>query len=176
MVETILDLPIVSKFILPFLLVFFIVFAILKKTKVLGDNQDQINALVSFVIGLIFVGASFQKLMVENLILFLTIAIIVAFVGLLLWGFVTGDSPTIGVIGNDGKGLKWTAGIIITLAVVIAVLWSAGIGLSFFDPLFNQSWSKMFWTNAAFIVVIGLVVAIVYKNNSDGDGDSDDSG
>lgn len=168
MVETFLDIPLISKFILPFLLVFFIVFAILKKTKIFDDEQDQINALVSFVIGLIFVGASFQKLMVENLILFLTVAIVVAFVGLLLWGFVTGDAPKIGIIGNDNNGLKWVAGIIITITVVVAVFWSAGIGLSFFDPLFSQSWSKTFWTNLAFIVVIGLVVAIVYKTNSSG--------
>ena len=68
--ETILQSTIVSKFILPFLLVFFIVFAILEKTKLLGDGQKQLNALLAFVIGLIFTGAVFPKEVVGNLVLF----------------------------------------------------------------------------------------------------------
>ncbi len=66
----------------------FIVFAVLEKTKVLGDDKKQLNALLAFVIGLIFVGAVFPKLIVANMILFLTVALVIVFVVLLLWGFV----------------------------------------------------------------------------------------
>ena len=51
---TILQHWIFTKFALPFLLVFFIVYGVLAKTKVLGDAK-QLNAMVSFVIGLIFI-------------------------------------------------------------------------------------------------------------------------
>src|SRR3989344_1899534 len=105
-IETILQHWIFTSFILPFLLVFFIVFAILEKTKIFGDGKKQLNALLAFVIGLIFVGAVFPKLVVGNLILFLTVALVIVFVTLLLWGFVTGGEAKI-----EGKGIKWAAGI-----------------------------------------------------------------
>ena len=164
--ETILQSTVVSKFILPFLLIFFIVFAILEKTKLLGDGQKQLNALISFVISLIFVGAVFPKEVVGNLVLFLSVAIVVVFVTLLIWGFV-GGGDKVELSGN----VKKLAGVGVLIAVIIAVLWAVGIKLaeasSFFDDLVNilfyQSWSSSFWTNALFIVVIAVALALVLK-------------
>jgi hypothetical protein len=157
-VETVLQSEILTKFVYPFLLVFFIVFAVLEKTKVLGDEKRQLNALVAFVIGLIFVGAVFPKLVVANMILFLTVALVVVFVVLLLWGFVAGD---IKEGFKVGKGLKIFLMIVIGIAVVIAVFWATGVGGGFFDFLFSSSWSNVFWTNFLFIVVIAAALALV---------------
>lgn len=147
-----------TKFVLPFLLIFFIVFAILEKTKVLGDNK-QISALVAFVIGLIFVGAVFPKEVVGNLILFLTVALVVLFVVLLLWGFVSG--------GKEGFEIEgWMKNVllgVVSVAVVIAVLWATGIQGGVIDLLFYQNWSGTFWTNALFIVAIAAALALVLK-------------
>jgi multisubunit Na+/H+ antiporter MnhB subunit len=52
---TILQAPLLIDFIYPFLLIFFIVFAILEKSKLFGDEKKQLNALVALVIGLIFI-------------------------------------------------------------------------------------------------------------------------
>ena len=160
MAETILQNWIFSQFVLPFLLIFFLVFGILEKTKFFGEDKKQLHALIAFVIGLIFVGAIFPKLVVGNLILFLTIAIVVMFVGLLLWGFVSGDEPKI-----TGK-LKVPFGILIAIAVLGALLWALGTPGGFFrdafDFVFQSSWSKSFWTNAVFVVVvIAALVAVV---------------
>ena len=149
-----------TKFALPFLLMFFVVFAILEKTKVFGGDNKQINAMVAFVISLIFIGAANQKAIVENLILFLTVALIVAFVALLLWGFVSGDDLQIG----DTK-MKWAAGIIVGVAVVAAVLWATGIQGGVIDLLFYQSWSSTFWTNALFVVAIAAALTLVLRNS-----------
>ncbi len=154
--ETILQHWIFTQFALPFLLVFFIVFAILEKTKVLGDDKKQLDALVAFLIALIFVSAVFPKLVVGNLILFLTVAIIVVFVGLLIWGFVSGGEAKL-----EGKGIKIAAGIVILIAVIAAVLWATGVGFGFIEYMFTQEWSKTFWTNALFIVVIAAALALV---------------
>lgn len=161
--ETILQHPIFSQFALPFLLIFFIVFAILEKTKVLGDGKTQINALTAFVIGLIFVGAVFPREVVSNLILFLTVAIVVVFIALLLWGFATGGGLEKNII--TGNGLKWAMGIVVVIAVVIAVLWATGVQGGIYDLLFKQDWSTTFWTNFAFIVVIAVALAIVLKKS-----------
>jgi hypothetical protein len=157
MVETILQHWIFTQFALPFLLMFFIVYAVLEKTKILGDNK-QTNSIVSFVIALIFVSAVFPKLVVANLILFLTVAIIVVFVGLLIWGFVSGGEAKI-----SGKKLPMVAGIIIAIAVVAAVLWATGIGFEFIEYIFVQEWSNAFWTNVLFVAVIAAALGLALK-------------
>lgn len=156
-VETILQSEILTKFVYPFLLIFFIVFAVLEKTKVLGDDKKQLNALVAFVIGLIFVGAVFPKLVVANMILFLTVALVVMFVVLLLWGFVSSGDKGFEI----SKGLKTFLFIVLGIAVVVAVFWAIGVGGGFFDFLFSSSWSGVFWTNFLFIVVIAAALALV---------------
>jgi len=154
--ETILQHWIFTEFVLPFLFIFAIVFAILEKTKVLGDNKHQVNAIVAFVMGLIFVSAVYPKEVVGNLILFLIVAIVVVFVGLLLWGFVSGGEAKI----ENGK-VKWVAGGVVAISVIIAVLWATGTQGGIFSFLFTQSWSPTFWTNVLFIIVIGAAIALV---------------
>ena len=68
--ETFLQHWIFTQYLFPFLLVFFIVFALLERTKLFGDGKKQLDALISFVIGLIFVVAGVPKLIVGNMILF----------------------------------------------------------------------------------------------------------
>jgi hypothetical protein len=157
--ETILQHWVISNFVLPFLLIFFILYGILEKTKALGENK-QLNALVSLVVGLIFVGAISPKLVVENLILFFTVAIVVLFIALLLWGFASGQEAKL----PDSKGLKAAVGAVIVLAVVGALLVVVGIEGAVFDFLFRQDWSGEFWTNAAFIAVIVIAVALMMKS------------
>lgn len=157
---TILQHWVLTQFILPFLLVFFIIFAVLQKTKLLGDGKKQLDALVAFIIGLFFVGAVFPKLVVGNLILFMTVSIVIVFVVLILWGFATGSEAKI-----ESKGMKWIAGIIIFVAVVIAVLWATGSAQQVSDFLFKQNWSDTFWTSVSFIVVIAIALALILKGS-----------
>ncbi len=158
--ELFLQNPVFTKFILPFLLIFFVVYAILQRTKVFGDDVSQVNALIAFVIGLIFVGVAFPKEVVENLILFMTVALIVVFVFLILWGFVSGQPLKI-----ESTGLRWFSGIVIAVVVVIAVLWASGIQGGVFDFLFGQSWSGTFWTNVLFIVLVGIALAVIVRSS-----------
>src|SRR3989344_6435799 len=103
MADNILQHEALTDFVYPFLLVFFIVFAILEKTKVLGSEKKQINAFVAFVIGLIFVAAVNPKIIVTDLVLFLSVALVIVFVVLLLWGFVSGSEAK---FGEGNKALK----------------------------------------------------------------------
>jgi len=150
-----------TKFAFPFLLVFFVVFGILEKTKVLGEGKKQLDALTAFVIALIFVSVAYPVLVVNNLVLFLTVAIIVVFVALLLWGFVSGSEK----VEIKSTGLKWVFGIVVIFTVIIAVLWATGTKNSVFDFLFNQSWSGGFWTNVLFIIVVAVALAVVIKSS-----------
>lgn len=163
MADTILQHPIFVRFVLPFFLIFFIVFAILEKTSILGEKKRQINALVAFVIGLIFISFAYPVDVISNLILFLTIALVTMFVSLLIWGFSVGDSGTI-----QKTWIKYVLGIVITIAVVVALLWATGVGTTVSDWLFKQNWSGEFWTNITFVLAIGIALALVLKTGGGG--------
>jgi len=159
MADTILQHWIVVQFILPFTLVFAIVYALLAKTKILGEGK-QVNAIIAGVIGLIFVSALEPKLIVENMILFLTVAIVIVFVVLILWGFVSGGGDKGFIIEG---WMKWVLWIVIGIAVIVASLWATGVSVDF---LFKQSWSNTFWTNFIFVAVVAAALAVVLKTGS----------
>jgi len=163
-IETVLQHEIFVRFALPFLLVFLIVYAILEMSKILGENH-QVNALLAFVVGLIMVSVSYPTEVVSNMILFLTVAIVVMFVALLMWGFITSGEFK----GLDGAptGLKWVLGIGVVVATVIALFWATGSDTQVFNLLFKQTWSNTLWTNIIFVVVIVVALATVIKSSKD---------
>ena len=152
-----------SKFILPFLLIVTLVYAILEKTKVLGDKNHQINAIVAFVVGLTFTGVAYYTDIVNNMILFLSVALVVLFVILLIWGFVWGEKEA-------GKGfvlegwMKWILAILGGVAFLFAVFWATGLNQKILDGLFGQKWSNTFWTNFLFVAVIVIAIVLLLKN------------
>ncbi len=153
-VATFLQYSIISKFLLPFLLIFFIVFAILEKTKVLGDKK-QTNAFTAFVIGLIFVGAIYPKLVVENLILFLTVTLVAVFVVLLVWGFIFGGTET-----KMHKGLIIGLGLIATIVLIGGIIWATG-QFGNLQTFLSGETGQAVITNVLFLVVIGVALALV---------------
>ena len=159
--ETFLRHPIFSQFILPFLLIFFIIFAILEKTKLFGDDKKRLIALISFVVGLIFVSIAHPTLIIENLILFLTIAIVIVFIVLLLWGFLFGS---IKEGFTPEPWMKIVLGGLIGIAVIIGVLWATGLYESLSTFFVGKEWSSAFFTNLIFLVVIAVALAIILSN------------
>ncbi len=161
MADIFLQSPILVNFVYPFLLVFFIVFAVLEKTKILGESKKQINALVAFVVGLLFVGVVSSQMLIQNMILFLSIGLVIMFVVYVLWGFLfVNESEGFKI----SKPLRNTLMVIIGLGLVIAILYSTGIGGNILGALFNQEWSSTFWTNFFFILLIGAALAIALKS------------
>lgn len=156
--DTLLQSEVLTRFILPFLLVFFIVFAILEKTKLFGEGKKQLNALISFVMSLIFVSVLYPTEVVSNLILFLTVALVSVFVILLIWGFIFGDVKE----GFKPAGwMKVGLAILGGIAFVVAMIWATGLFGNLGEILFQQSWSSTFWTNLAFIGVIAIALALI---------------
>ncbi len=119
-----LSSPIFQDVILPFLLVFALIFAILEKSKILGDEKHQINAIISFVIAAIFTSFSQYSAWLQKFSIFLVIALFVIFIALLLYGFIWGE--TSGDMFKNAVWLKWTLGIIALIAVGWAALYITG--------------------------------------------------
>jgi hypothetical protein len=162
----IFESPILVNFVYPFCLIFFVLFAILDRTKIFGEEKKQINALVAFIVAFIFVSAVFPKVIVSNLILFLAIALVVVFIVLLLWGFIMGGE-SLKIFENSSKGFKIFIGVLITIGVTIAVLWAAGVDASgLFGRVFHSGWSEPFWTNVLFFVLVGIALAVMLRTGS----------
>lgn len=168
MVETIFQNEILANFVYPFLLVFFIVFAVLEKTKLFGEGKKQLNALLSLVIGLVFIGAVRPKIIVGNLIMFLSMTIVIIFIVLLLWGFIFWSKEQKEGF-QPGKWMRRALGALVTLAIFIAVLWATGLNTGVGNFFFKQEWSNMFWTNFPFIVVVAIVLALLLKPKGGGE-------
>jgi len=170
MVETILQSDLALYMILPLLLVFTVVFAILEKSKVLGDGKRQINAITSLVIALIAVAFANITDIIVNLMPFLALATVIILVFLILWGFVASDKKGLKL----NKGIKITFGIIIAIAIIIAVIVASGQWDFVYSNLFKEGWSSDLWATILLLAVIGGAIAIVLSggkrdNNKDND-------
>ena|SRR3989344_1129011 len=158
MADNILQSEVLTEFLYPFLLIFFIVFALLEKTKIFGDDKKQINALIAFVVGIMFVAAVDTQLLVGNMVLFLAVGVVIVFVILLLWGFVTGEEAK---FGGKSTALKAVIAVIIILALVIFLFIVTGISDQVYDFFFDSDWSSDVWTNMIFVVIIAAALAVV---------------
>jgi len=159
---TILQNSLLRDFLLPFFLVWVLIFAILQKTKLLGEGRMQVDAIISAVIGLIFVSAVYPKQFVGNMVLFLGVAMVIILVILLLWGFAVGGDFSKPL---SSKGMKWFFGILIGISIVTAVLYFSGYTNNISDFLYDQDWSSSFWTNSFFVIIIAAVLALVLKTS-----------
>ena len=86
MVETIFTNPVFVETILPFLLMFTIIFAILQKTKIFGEGKKQIDAIIALVIALLFISFGRATDIVVEMIPILGIALMVILVFMILVG------------------------------------------------------------------------------------------
>lgn len=137
----------VFEYILPFLLVFAVLFGIMEKVKIFGDKTN-LNVIISFIISLIIV-INTEVVTIMNLYLSkMALFIIVVMVLLLAFG-----------IFSSGKPQSWAVGLFV-IASLIAVIWALG-------PSWGISWPN--WAKVsdqakfiigiaiAFVVVIGLI-------------------
>lgn len=149
-----------SQIIPAFLLVFVIVYAILQKAKIFGDNVYKIDALVSFAIALIFVVAEPSRNFVVGLMPFLGAALAVMIVFLILYGFVGGEL-------KEGKQwMKITFGILAGIFLIAIVLYVSG-WYKLLDSTLYSVFGTGFWSGLLLIVIIAGAVIFVLKSKKE---------
>jgi len=160
----IFDNPFFTEMLLPFLLVFVVVFAILQKSKILGDGKAQIDAIVGLVIGLILIGVPGPRDIIVNLMPWMAVGVAVILVFLILYGFVAGD------LSSAPDWMKIVFGILAGLFTIGVVLYVTGLWENILG-WFSGGDSSDIWMNVVMVaLVVGAgVVAVVSgkkKNNS----------
>jgi hypothetical protein len=155
----ILTLPLFSDIILPFLLLFTLIFAILEKSKLLGDDKHQINAIMGFIVGAILISFANAIDIITQMTVFMAVSLVILFVFMIIYGFAYN--------GKDGdilgKGVKTFLGIIIFIAVVLAVLFATNS----WDNVSNFFTDSEIGANIIFIVLIAAAIAAVVWKKKD---------
>tara|TARA_Y100000034_G_scaffold135665_1_gene208529 strand:+ start:1597 stop:2136 length:540 start_codon:yes stop_codon:yes gene_type:complete len=137
------------EYVLPFLLVFSIVFAIIEKTNLFGERKG-VNIIVALIMGLLFVT---QTSLVHTLNLFLpkiALFIIVAVMVLILFGLFGAS------IEHGFRGILLLLGAIASL---IAIYWGLSPSLGFQLPY----WIEYNWDIILTVVIILIIIFVVTK-------------
>ncbi|MFH1425799.1 MAG: hypothetical protein ABIG28_03690 [archaeon] len=164
---TILSHPIFVETILPFLLIFTIVFAVLQKSKVLGDGKRQIDAIVALVVGLLVISFGQAVGIIVQMIPFLAVSLVILLVFMILVG-------SFGKSGDDllsGK-MKTFLMIVVLIAVVIFVVWITNFWQVLTDWFFISEGSSLLANVVFVIIVIAAVIAVIVGAGNGGDSSS----
>lgn len=144
-----------------FVLVFVVVYAFLKKTKILEDNES-VMLLISFILAAFFI----VQVKLVDFVQFTSSWVAVIMIGLffltLVISMVPGDAAKI-FVGKGDKPAKWF-GWVLFVAMILFFLVSAGY---IFDVAVNwplvRNWVQSDWFGFVLLLIVGIVVAIKVK-------------
>jgi len=141
--------------------VFTVIFAILQKSKILGDGKKQIDALVGLVVGLIVISFAQAVDIITQLVPFLAVSVVVILVLMIMIGAFHKE-------GDFDKAFPRPLRIVLTLVSIISLvavmLYITGAWTYIVDIIFISSGGPSnVAANVVFIaVVIGAIVAVIY--------------
>jgi hypothetical protein len=166
MVENIFTHVVFTDYILPWVLVFVIIFAILEKTNVLGEDKKQINAIIGAISGLILLAFPGSRDLIVKFIPVMVVLAVILFVFILLYSFVSGEKE-----GDPlSKGAK--IGLGVAIGIFIIAVWLDLTGL--WDPLWSYLSSSNAGANIIFILIaVGAVAAVLFAGKKKEDDDED---
>ena len=160
------DWPIFTEGIFPFILIFVLLFAILQKSKVLGEGKSQIDALVSLAIALILLSVPLARDMIVNIVPWLAVGAVVILVFLILYGFVAGD------LKAGPKWMKIVFGTLAGIFVIVLVMYFSGFW-EVFSGWFTGGEGGEVVANIVMLLVVGGAVAVaVATGKKSGSSDS----
>lgn len=114
----ILTHPFLTNVILPFLLIFVVVFAILERTELLGKGKKSANLLVALIIGILFIGVQSAVGFTLKIIPLVAMLIMILLCIYLIFGFME---------LHRSRWLQITLGIIFGIAFMVIVLWASNL-------------------------------------------------
>jgi len=166
--------------VLPFLLIFAIVFSILEKTRILGEDKiaadktmpkRSLNAIVAFVCAMLVVATNKIVSAINTAlpnVVFLAV-VIICFMMLIGTFYKEGE-----FFGAENPLKKWIPGFIVFIAALIALIFLDSLktasGESWLDWILNYAFTNLSGpvvTSIIFLIVmIGAIAAIMYKPKS----------
>ena len=145
---------------LPFLLIFTIIFAVLEKTKILGEEKRNMNVAISIIFALIVVvphvtgnfPAGYDPVAILNSALPSVSLVVVAVIALMI---------LLGVFAHDRLMLGVTAPGWIGLFSVVAVVYIFGSSAGWWGPNFIDWLDTSFGSDVVAVVIMILIFGII---------------
>ncbi len=134
----------VFSYALPFLLIFAVVFGILSKIKVFGDNKG-LNAVIALVVGLLALQFAFVPIFFSEIFPRVGVALSVLLTLIILLGLFF-DS-------NDNKVINY--GLLIVAVIIFLIVITKTTG---YLGWYSGDW---WYANRSFIIGVGLIIAAV---------------
>lgn len=153
--------------ILPFLLVFTIVFAILEKTKILGvekiDGKEftkkNINSMVAFVIAFLVIASTRLVAVINEVMANIVLLLILAISFLLLVGTFFGSKEF--TLENFPT---WTKLFMVLMFLGIVVIFLNALGWMNYITMIFENWDAEWAASIIFMVmIIGFILFITYE-------------
>ena len=152
-----------TQVILPFVLVFTLIFAILEKSKILGDGKRQINSIVSLAMALILIGVPLARGVITDIVPVISVVAVVILVFLLLYGFVGGTER-----GLLNRPLQIVVGGIAAIVIIVTLMISTGVLPKIVDFVKgNPSSSQLLQTLFFLVVIVISFVVMLSGGKSD---------
>lgn len=110
--------------IFPALLIFFLVFGILQKTKILGDGKTAINAIIAIALAFILILSKDLVKIINVMAPWFVIVFIFLILLLIIFKIMGASDTTIADLLADNKGIQWVlvlVGVIILIASIAHV-------------------------------------------------------
>ena len=146
--------------VMPFLLVFAILYGVLERSKIFGEDRHDLNAVIAMAIALIVVGTSWVVGLITGFLPWVGL-LAVLFLGilLLLMMFIEDFSKI-----QESGAMKWIVAIIIPILMLIA-LKAAGFNLIAWvsDNLIGEGGENYISDIFALLIFVGLMFMIVKK-------------
>lgn len=157
--------------VLPFLLVFTIVFAILEKTKVLGIEKIEgkeitkknLNSMVAFVVAFLVIASTQLVAVINQVMANVVLLLILGVCFLLLVGVFFGDKE----FKLSEYSPSWTTLFMVIMFIGIVVIFLNA--LDWLDPIFNlfRNWNAEWAAPIIFLLIIfGFMYYITYESKS----------
>ncbi|MCL6500489.1 MAG: hypothetical protein K6T16_00445 [Candidatus Pacearchaeota archaeon] len=140
--------PFFTNIILPFLLIFVVIYAILEKTEVLGKDKRYANLIVAVVVGFMFIGVQALVNFTLRLIPLMAVMVVILLGYFLVFGFIGIEKV---------KGMRITLGILFGLAILASIAWAAGL----IGKLTPATWNPEIVALIIFLLIFGGALALV---------------
>jgi len=148
----------VFKYVLPFLLIFAIVYGLLSKTKILGDNNG-VNAIIALALGLLALVGDYVPNFFEKIMPNVGMALAIILAAVVLLGLFFSE--------EEGKGIKWIKYVIFGVG---AIAFLAVVSNSFSGQPGYWDWQRYGPALITLLVIAGVIALIAWggKGNDDG--------
>lgn len=142
-----------SQSVFVFVLLFALVFGILQKSKLFGDDKKQVDALVALAIALLVISVSYALDIITRLVPFLAVGLVVILAFILFIGLFYKDKF------EAGDGLKYTVTAIAAVVLIFAVLFFTG-AWDYLGEIWNDPNSNLVGNVTIILVLVGVFLLV----------------